>query len=490
MISELKKEMPEGFLWGGATAANQIEGGFSEGGKGISVADCYSFDKNLPRENWSDQWHEMTSKQIERALNEGDKHYFPKRTGINFYQNYKEDIRLFAEMGFKCYRMSIAWTRIFPNGDEAEPNQAGLDFYTNVFEELKKYDIEPIVTISHYEMPLALSINYGGWTNRKLIGFFEKYSEVLFKNFGKYVKYWMAFNEINSILKHPFTSAGILEENNQNLKTEVYQAAHHQFVASAAVTKKLREMYPNSKMGCMISYQLPIAYSCNPSDVQAAVDLQRETLFFSDVQVRGEYPAYTARWFDDIGVSLETEDEDWAVLKEGTVDYVSFSYYMTTAVSSEPDKFEKVAGNLLVKGVKNPYLAISDWGWQIDPQGIRVAANQLYDRYQLPILVAENGVGALDKVENGEIHDDYRIEYLNAHLKQLKEAVKDGVDVFGYTAWGCIDIVSASTSQMSKRYGFIYVDLDDEGKGTNRRIKKDSFNWYKDVIKTNGKIID
>lgn len=486
MTLRYSESIPDEFLWGGATAANQTEGGFHEGGKGYSVADCYSFDSELPREKWSDQWHKMTKAQIDRAVVEGEQHYFPKRHGIDFYHNYKEDIELLSEMGFKCYRMSIAWTRIFPKGDESEPNASGLNFYKNIFEELKKHKIEPIVTISHYEMPLHLSLEYGGWTNRKVIPLFTKYVETLFSHFGEYVNYWMGFNEINSILKHPFTSAGIIEEGNQNIQQDVFQAAHHQFIASALITKKLKEMYPNSKMGTMISYQMPVPYSCRPEDIQATVDLQRETLFFSDVQVRGSYPAYTARWFSEMEIELTVEPEDYQILREGTVDYVSFSYYMTTAVSCNPDEHEKVEGNLLVKGVKNPYLTTSDWGWQIDPQGIRVAANQLYDRYQLPILIAENGIGALDKVEDGKIHDDYRINYLKEHLKQMKEAIKDGVDIFGYTAWGCIDSVSASTSQMSKRYGFIYVDLDDEGKGTKKRIKKDSFYWYQEVITKNG----
>lgn len=489
MIFKKIDQFSEYFLWGGATAANQIEGGFSEGGKGISVADCYSFDKNLPRAKWSDQWHKMTNEQIEKALNNGSDYYFPKREAIDFFHQYKEDIKLFSEMGFKCYRMSIAWTRIFPNGDEIEPNEAGLEFYRNVFKELKKYNIEPIVTISHYEMPLNLTLKYGGWKNRKVIDFFVHYSKVLFSHFGQDVNYWMAFNEINSILKHPFTSAGIIEEDNDNLTNDVFQAAHHQFVASALTTKYLKEVNANASMGTMISYQLPIAYSCDPKDVQATVELQRETLFFSDVQVRGYYPSYTSRWFNEMNVNIDIYEGDLEILEEGKVDYVSFSYYMTTAVSSKPDEFEKVEGNLLVKGVKNPYLKTSEWGWQIDPQGIRVAANQLYDRYQLPILIAENGLGAIDKVEANLIKDNYRIDYLKDHLKQVKEAIKDGVDIFGYTAWGCIDIVSASTSQMTKRYGFIYVDIDDEGHGTKNRIKKESFYWYKNIIESNGKTL-
>lgn len=480
-------EFPKNFLWGGATAANQIEGGHNKGGKGLSVADCYSFDSSLPKECWSDQWHMMTHSQVREALKEDSPLYFPKRVGNDFYTHFKEDIKMFAEMGFKCYRMSIAWTRIFPKGDETVPNEEGLKFYDAVFDEMKKYNIEPVVTISHYEMPLHLVTEYGGWTNRKLIDFYVNYAHCLFERYKNKVKYWMTFNEINSILKHPFTSAGIIEEGHNNLVQDEFQAAHYQFVASALATKLCHEIIPDSQVGCMISYQLPIPYSCDPDDIQRAVELQRKTLFFSDVQVRGYYPAYTSRMFEELGVKLEMRESDLEILKANPVDYIGFSYYMSSAASAHPEKYDKVQGNLLTNGVKNPYLASSEWGWQIDPKGLRVVLNQLYDRYQKPLFIAENGLGAIDIVkEDGSISDDYRIDYLKEHIKQMKEAVKDGVDLFGFTSWGCIDIISASTSQISKRYGFIYVDLDDNGNGTMKRLKKKSFEWYKNVIASNG----
>ncbi len=486
-----QKTFPENFLWGGATAANQLEGGFDRGGKGLSVADCYSFDETLPKEQWSAQWHTMTNNQVMDAMNPGSSLYFPKRVGIDFYTHYKEDIKLFAEMGFKCYRMSIAWTRIFPNGDELQPNEEGLKFYDDVFDELIKYGIEPVVTISHYEMPLHLVTEYGGWVNRKLIGFFLNYAKCLFDRYKNKVKYWMTFNEINSILKHPFTSAGIIEEGNDHLVQDEFQSAHHQFVASALATKACREMVRESLMGCMISYQMPVPYSCDPDDIQRAAELQRLTLFFSDVQVRGYYPSYTARWFDEMGVKLETAEGDEDILSSYTVDYVSLSYYMTSAASAHPERYSKVQGNLLTNGVENPYLKSSEWGWQIDAKGLRTALNQLYDRYQKPLFIAENGIGATDTIEEGgTIDDSYRIAYLKDHIEQMKEAIKDGVDLFGYTSWGCIDCVSASTSQMSKRYGFIYVDLDDNGSGTLKRMKKKSFDWYKQVISSNGENLD
>lgn len=486
----MRESFPEGFLWGGATAANQIEGGLTDG-KGLSVADCYSFDSKLPKSDWSKQWKEMTHAQVKEAMNKESQLYFPKRKGIDFYSYYKEDIKLFAEMGFKAYRMSIAWSRIFPEGDELEPNEKGLAFYDKVFDELEKYNIEPIVTISHYEMPLNLTTNYGGWTNRKLISFFENYSRVLFLRYKEKVKYWMTFNEINSMIKHPFTSIGVIEEGNRNLMQDIFQSAHHQFVAGALATKLCHEIIPDAKMGCMISYQMPIPYSCNPDDVQLSVEEQRKTLFFSDVQVRGYYPAYTARLFKNLGVELEIQNDDEAILKNNTADYIGFSYYMSTASSSEPEKFDKVQGNLLNNGVKNPFLAITEWGWQVDPKSFRVSLNQLYDLYQKPILVAENGLGAIDILEDDErIQDTYRIEYLKSHICEMKEAIKDGVDIIGFTSWGCIDCISASTSQMTKRYGFIHVDMDDEGEGSLKRTKKDSFYWYQQVINTNGEKLD
>lgn len=487
MEFKVAEQFPKGFLWGGSTAANQIEGGHALGRKGLSVADCYSFDSSLSKERWSDLWREMTHAQVEEAMNPKSELHYPKRIGIDFYHHYKEDIKLFAEMGFKCFRMSIAWTRIFPLGNEKAPNEEGLKFYDQVFDELLKYGIEPIVTISHYEMPLYLATEYGGWPNRELIDFYVHYAKTLFERYKGKVKYWMSFNEINSISRHPFTSAGVVEEGNEHLFQDSMQSAHHQLVAGALATKYCHEIIPGSKMGCMISYQMPIPYSCNPDDVQRALDLQRETLFFSDVQTRGYYPSYAKRWLQERNVEIKVENGDEELLREHTADYVSFSYYMSTAASKNPEKYDRVEGNLLTNGVKNPYLPISEWGWQIDPKGLRIALNQLYDRYQKPLLISENGLGAKDVVnEDGTIEDDYRINYLRDHIIQMKEAIKDGVDLFGYTPWGCIDSVSASTSQMSKRYGFIYVDLDDEGNGTMKRSKKKSFYWYKEVISSNG----
>lgn len=483
-------KFPKNFLWGGATAANQFEGGSNEGGKGLSVSDVYIFDENIPKEQWTDQWHMMTYKQVEEAQNPNSKKYYPKRHGIDFYHRYKEDIALFAEMGFKAFRMSIAWTRIFPNGDELEPNEEGLAFYDKVFDELLKNGIEPVVTLSHYEMPLHLVTEYGGWVNRKVIDFFVRYATVVAERYKEKVNYWMTFNEINSVKHHPFVSLGVIEENHPHIEQAKFQGAHHQFVASALATKAIKEYNPEAKVGCMISYQILVPYSCHPDDVQKTVEKERETLFFSDVQARGYYPAYTARMLEERNVVLEMEPEDEQVIRDYPVDFVSFSYYMSSTVSANPEKLEGGVGNLITGGVENPYLPKSDWGWQIDPKGLRVALNRLYDRYQKPLFIAENGIGAVDVLEkNDTINDDYRINYLKEHIKQVNEAIEDGVDVLGYTSWGCIDMISASSNQISKRYGFIYVDQDDMGRGTKRRIKKKSFYWYKKVIETNGEYV-
>ncbi len=490
-MKKYQNTFPEGFLWGGATAANQLEGGFREGGKGISVADVYTFDSSMPKSEWNKQWLEMSRAQVEEALNPDSDKYYPKRHGNDFYHHYKEDIALFAEMGFRCYRMSIAWTRIFPKGDEEEPNEEGLTFYDRVFEECRRYGIEPLVSLSHYEMPLWLGQHYGGWYNRKLIDFYLKFAVICFKRYGRAVKYWLTFNEINCIKHHLFVSAGIVEQGCENIEQKRWQSAHHQFVASSLATKYCHEIIPGSKVGCMVSYQLLVPYSCNPDDIWKTVEEQRVTLLFTDVQARGYYPAYAVRFFREKGVELKMETGDEEILRQYPVDFISFSYYMSSAIAADNTGHEEAQGNLLRNTVVNPYIESSDWGWQIDPKGLRTALNELYDRYQKPLFVAENGLGAVDKVEeDGTINDDYRIDYLRKHIEQMKEAIRDGVDVFGYTTWGCIDMISASTSQISKRYGFIYVDQDDDGNGTKKRSRKKSFDWYKKVIASNGENLD
>jgi len=486
-----EKPFPKNFLWGGATAANQVEGAYAADGKGLSVADVFSFDSNLPKEKWIAQWKGMTHEQVKNAQDPASEKYYPKRHGSNFFHHYEKDIEMFHEMGFKCYRMSIAWTRIFPRGDETSPCEAGLAFYDRIFDLLEKYGIEPIVTLSHYEMPLTLATEYNGWMDRRLIDFFLRYARCCFERYAGKVKYWMTFNEINSVTHHPFVSIGVVEEGHPNIEQAKFQGAHHQFIASSLATRLCHEIIPGSQMGCMISFQIIYPYSCDPDDVQTCEEAMRNMLLFSDVQVRGAYPSWTDRMFAERGVSLKKELGDDEILAAHPVDYLSFSYYASTTRSAHPETLKGVEGNLLVGGISNPYLPYTEWGWQIDEKGLRIALNLLYDRYQKPLLISENGLGCSDTVlADGSINDDYRISYLKLHIEQMKEAIADGVDLFGYTWWGPIDLVSASTSQMTKRYGFIYVDQDDMGNGTKKRTRKKSFYWYKKAIEQNGEDLD
>lgn len=475
---------PEGFLWGGAFAANQVEGGAREGGKGLSTADVF------PREDRKKGGvFDRTYDQILQAAADPEDLKYPKRRGIDFYHRYREDIALFREMGFKALRFSISWSRIFPDGDEERPNEEGLAFYRSMICELKKNGIEPIVTLSHFEMPLHLCLKYNGWTDRRLIAYFVRFAETVFEAFHEEVKYWITFNEIDATVHIPLTGAGIVREKTENMEKACYQALHHQFVASAAVTKLAHEKYPGLQIGCMTTKNLKYPATCKPEDCMQWLKETAEDGFYTDVQVFGEYPYGIRNKWKKKGLEPEMKPEDAALLKENTVDFVSFSYYASLVVSEEGAKKEKVSANLLV-GEKNPYLKQTPWGWQIDPVGLRFSLNQLYDRYRLPLFVAENGMGTLDQLEEETVCDDYRISYIREHIREMEKAIEDGVEVLGYTYWGCIDCISASTSEMSKRYGFIYVDQDDEGKGTLKRYKKKSFDWYKKVIASNGEDLE
>ena len=459
---------PKNFLWGGATAANQMEGAYLEDGKGLSIQDLLPHGVATPRTD------EPTPDNL-------------KLVGIDFYHRYKEDIRLFAEMGFKVFRMSIAWSRIFPNGDDAEPNEKGLEFYDRVFDECHKYGIEPLVTLSHYETPLAISKKYDGFRSRKTIELFVKYAETVFKRYKGKVKYWLTFNEINTIMTEPFMSGGIWTDKSQLSLGDKLQAIHHELVASAAATKIAHEIDPENKIGCMV-LALPIyPLTPDPADVLKAMENNHTNLLFTDVQARGYYPSYATRWYREKNITLEITPEDEEILKN-SVDFVSFSYYWSLCASADPAKSKEM---YFSTATPNPYLKATDWGWQIDPQGLRYILNEFYERYQKPLFIAENGLGAHDtlvKDQNGDytVIDDYRIDFLRQHLLQVEEAVADGVDIMGYTSWGCIDLVSASTAEMEKRYGYIYVDRDNQGRGTLERYKKKSFYWYKKVIETNG----
>ena len=471
-------KFPQNFLWGGATAANQYEGAYNLDGKGLSVQDV------TPKGGVPVKLGDLNPLITEEPTPDN-----LKLEGIDFYHRYKEDIALFAEMGFKVYRTSIAWSRIFPNGDELEPNEAGLQFYDNLFDELAKYGIEPLITLSHYETPLHLAQQYNGWANRDLIGFYERYVRTVFTRYKDKVKYWLTFNEINSVLHAPFMSGGIATPAEELSKQDLYQAVHHELVASALATKIGHEINPDFKIGCMVLAMPAYPMTPKPEDVLAAREFENQNYLFSDIHARGKYPAYINRFFKENGIEIQFAPGDKELLAENTVDFISFSYYMSVVAAHDPENYSSGRGNLLA-GIMNPYLASSEWGWQIDPVGLRLVLNSFYDRYQLPLFIVENGLGAKDVLVDGptgpRVEDDYRIDYLKQHLQQVGEALEDGVELLGYTTWGCIDLVSASTAELSKRYGFIYVDRNDDGSGTLARYKKKSFDWYKEVIATNG----
>ncbi|MDW6005345.1 6-phospho-beta-glucosidase [Vibrio mangrovi] len=477
----MNPKFPENFLWGGAVAAHQLEGGWDSDGKGMSIIDVVTAG--------------AYGKQ--RKITDGilPDEFYPNHEAIDFHGRYKKDIKLFAEMGFKCFRTSIAWTRIFPTGEEETPCEAGLQFYDNMFDELLKYGIEPVITLSHFEMPYHLARKYDGWMSRKVIDLFVKYAMTVIERYQHKVKYWMTFNEINNQKNvaldiFGWTCSGVKFTQKEKPEEAMYQAAHHQFVASAKVVAKAHQLNPDLKIGCMVAMVPFYPYSSHPDDVMLAEIAMRDRFIFADVMVKGHYPNYARKDWENKGYAIEMAEEDEAILRAGAVDYIGFSYYMSSTVNSQATQSnqEELVDGSRKQSVRNPYLKASDWGWQIDPVGLRYSLTTLYERYEKPLFIVENGFGAVDKVEeNGEINDDYRIDYLRAHIQEMAKAIHvDGVDLMGYTPWGCIDLVSFTTGEMKKRYGFIYVDKHDDNTGTLQRSRKKSFFWYKDVIASNG----
>ena len=474
----MANKFPKDFLWGGAVAAHQVEGAWNVDKKGVSTADVMTAGAN------------GVAREITKGIIEGKN--YPNHEAIDFYHHYKEDIALFKELGLKAFRTSINWTRIFPNGDEEKPNEAGLQFYDDLFDELLKNNIEPVITLSHFEIPYHLYEKYGGFTNKKLIDFFVHYAKTVMTRYKDKVKYWMTFNEINNQADgqhtlHTWTNSALLFEEGDNKEALTFQAGLNELIASAKVVKLGHEINPDFQIGCMMAYVPVYPYSCNPSDLMASVKVMDRRFFYSDIHARGIIPAYAQKYWEQKGYEIEITQEERQALKEGTVDYIGFSYYMSGAVTTLPD----VAGDEITefpeaKVVLNPYVSASDWGWQIDSVGLRYTLNIVYERYNLPLFIVENGFGAYDKLEDGKIHDPYRIDYLQKHIDQMELAVNvDGVDLMGYTPWGVIDLVSFGSGEMEKRYGFIYVDKDNAGNGTLKRLKKDSFAWYQKLIQEN-----
>ena len=485
--AHLPTGFPENFLWGGATAANQLEGAFDVDGKGLSSADVIPF---IPREKRTKDHNMEISSETLAAVLKGDyPGTFPKRQGIDFYHTYRDDLALLAEMGCKAFRISIHWSRIFPQGDEERPNEAGLRYYDDLINAIIANGMEPVVTLSHYETPVGLTEKWNAWADRRTIACFERFARACFARLADRVKYWLNFNEINVVLRSPFTGAGIvIDRVPAHLREQVkYQALHHEYVASALACKALHEIRPDALMGCMLASGPSYPLTSDPADILLAQETDKEhNLQFIDIFTRGEYPGYLQRYWQEHGIRIAVEEDDLAIMQAHPIDYISLSYYMSFCVTTHAEKAQHQEGNIGI-GIPNPYLQASEWGWQIDPDGLRLTLNTLWERYHLPLFIVENGLGAYDTLEaDGSIHDDYRIDYLRRHIAAAKEAVKDGVNLIGYLTWGPIDLVSMGTSEMSKRYGFIHVDLDDYGQGSGKRRRKDSFYWSKEVIASNG----
>lgn len=478
---------PKDFYWGGATAASQFEGGFDQGSRGLDTQDCRLGNFGLTREeknSW--EFKTMTTQKFEAAVACPDTGAYPFRWGSDHYHRYVEDIGLLAEMGLRIYRLSISWSRIFPNGDDAEPNAEGIEFYRNVLEECRRHGIKVFVTILHYAIPVNLVTRYGGWKNRELIDLYLRYVRVLFENFGDLVELWLPFNESNAGRFHPYNGVGLIPDQHPHYDQDVFQALHHQFVANALTVKLARQMLPGKRVGCMIARFCHYPATCRPEDVMQQIhDEQYTNWFYTDVMARGAYPRYMDRYFEAKGIHVHFDEGDAELLKQYTSDFIAISYYFTQ-VSTADQNWAKTDGNLVIAN-KNPHLQASEWGWQLDPTGLRVTLNQIFDRYEMPIFIAENGLGATDTLEeDGSVHDPYRIDYLRQHILAMRDAIDEGVDLFGYTIWGIIDLVSCGSIEMTKRYGTVYVDADDEGNGTFDRYKKDSFEWYRQCIQANG----
>lgn len=469
---------PEDFLWGGAIAANQAEGAWDKDGKGWSVADINKFEPDIPLDK---KYNEEISTAYVREAMADEKGIYPKRKAIDFYHTYKEDLKLMKELGLKTFRTSISWARVFPNGDDRKPNEKALEFYGKLIDEIIANGMEPLITLSHYEMPLNLTLNYKGWYSKEVIDFFVKFCTTCFDRYQDKVKYWIIVNQINLIVHESFNHLGIAEDKVENLEEAKYQGVHNELVACGRATKQAKLINPDFQIGMMLCHQSAYYETCKPDDVLAALKRNQMEYYYGDILLRGEYPGYAYRYFEDNQLDIKITEQDLEDLKN-TADFMSFSYYYSKITNAETYKKKKSA-------FRNPNLGESEWGWSFDPIGLRVALNEYWDRWQKPIYITENGVGAMDTLEEDGIHDPYRMRFYQEHLLQVKEALKDGVDVRGFYAWGPIDIVSCSSSEMKKRYGFVYVDYDNYGKGTGKRIKKDSFQWYQDVINTNGEAL-
>lgn len=482
-MNKVPTGFPEGFLWGGAIAACQAEGAYDVDGRGLSTSDLAVYSKNLDRKGTGKEGG-GTIAEVKRLIADTES-YFPKRYGIDFYHTYKDDLALMQELGLRAFRTSISWSRIFPQGDEEKPHEAGLEFYDRLIDEIIADGMVPVITMEHYDIPVHLLTEYGGFANREVIRFFCRYARVLLERYGDRVPYWIVFNQVNLIPTVNFGSLGLVDDQAEDMEELMYRAVHHQMVAAAQVRQMAKQIAPSTKIGTMMADGTYYPATCRPRDIVLTMQKNRMQYFFTDVQLRGSYPGYALRYFAEHGYDLDILPEDEILLRDNTMEFLAISYYNSKIVNSDVNTIAPFDGS------QNPNLESTPWEWRVDPLGFYNSISQYWDRYEVPIMIAENGFGALDTVEeDGSIHDDYRIDFLRRHIEQLRECVLDGVDVIAYLSWGPIDIVSSSTGEMSKRYGYVYVDRDDFGQGTQKRLKKDSFAWYQHVIETNGVDLD
>lgn len=485
---------PEGFLWGGDISAAQCEGAWNEGGKAPIEADyLLGGSKKSMRFAWYrlPDGAEGKTMQMAGQLPAGARYilqdgaFYPNHRSVDFYHRYREDIALFAELGIKAINLSVSWARIYPNGVAGGVNQKGLDYYRDLLTLCREHNIEPIVTLYKYDLPVFYLEDWGGWSNRALIDEYVTFATTCLKEFRGLAHYWITFNELNVLKLMAKINPVATAEDRQR----VYEESHNQLVASARVVAAGHEIDAENKLGCMCAGMFGYTYTSDPIDAALVQrGAQDDFYYFADTIVRGAYPSFAVRTREADGATLDISEEDAAALQAGKADFLPFSYYATSCRTIHGEGLDRAKGNLVLSSVKNPYLETSAWGWQIDAEGLKTFLHELYDRYQIPLLIAENGLG-VDECpdERGRIHDDYRIDYLGKHLVKAGEAIDEGVDLIGYTMWSLIDLVSFSSGELKKRYGLIYVDADDEGNGTFDRLRKDSFYWYQRVISTNGK---
>ncbi len=478
-------KFPEDLLWGSASADFQYEGGFGEGGRGNVTGDYVTNGSHtVPRMMTYIMPDGTTGASAMRtSIPEGAKayldetKYYPSHQATDFYHHYKEDIQLLSDMGLNCLRFSICWGRIFPTGEEETPNEEGLAFYEDIIDTCLENNMEPLITICHDEVPVYLSDEYDGWSSRHTIDCYLKLCKALFERFSSKVKYWITFNEINVL--SGFSHLGVHSCEPQ----ATFQAVHHMFIANSLAIKMAKEYREDCMVAVMYALSPVYSLTCKPEDVFAQLDVRRRTLFYIDVMARGYYPNYADKMFKELGVEIKMEPGDEDIIKANTIDYIAFSCYRSTTASAKT--------KLDLTGLSfdtNPYLEQTAWGWPIDPQSIRFVCNEIYDRYQKPLFIVENGMGEVDVPdENLYVNDAYRIDYLNDHFKEIQKAVEiDKIPVLGYTMWGGVDLVSLSTGEMKKRYGWIYVDMDDLGNGTLKRVPKASYYWMKEFMETKG----